>query len=407
MTAPETDAPPVKPARRPRRLKKPVALAALLAALCAGGWLGYHKFAGPGTAAAAPQIAAVETGTIEDDVTAQGKLEPKEYVDVGAQVSGQLKKLYVDIGDVVKKGDLIADIDPDIYEARLKADEAHLKTLEAQRQQQEANLADAQQKMARNEALMKTKAISRETYEEAQTALKVAEAQLNAVKAQIEEQNSTLEGDRTNLGYTKIYAPMDGTVVLQSVREGQTVNSSQQAPTIVQLADLDIMTVRAQVAEADVSRLKAGMDVYFTTLGSKNRRWQGKVRQVLPSPEVINDVVLYNVLVDVDNKDRQLMTGMSTQMFFVMGQAKDVPVVPIAALGKRLPRKDAEGGLAYVVHKVEGKAVKPVIVQVGLTDRTNAEIKSGLAVGDKVELTTPGAAPAQQARGGRRMGPRL
>jgi macrolide-specific efflux system membrane fusion protein len=403
---------PKRPVRKKRRGLKKLIVLALLIAAAGGGWHVYKQHFGKDAKAAAPQVQVVEAGNIEDVVTAQGKLEPKEYVDVGAQVSGQLKKLYVEIGDVVKKGDPIADIDPDIYQARVDSDEARLKTLNAQLAQQQATETDAQTKLKRNEDLFKAQAISREMLEDAQTTAKVAEAQVNAIKAQIEEQNSTLEGDKANLSYTKIFAPMDGTVVLQSVREGQTVNSSQQAPTIVQLADLDIMTVRAQVAEADVSRIKPDMDVYFTTLGSSEQRWQGKVRQILPSPEVVNDVVLYNVLVDVDNKDRRLMTGMSTQMFFVLGAAKDVPVIPVSALGKRLKKKDS-GGMAYVVRKMDGKKETPVIVQTGLSDRTNVEVKSGLAVGDRIVSNVP--APAQQGanggsrRGGGRMmgGPRL
>ncbi|HBG32027.1 MAG TPA: efflux RND transporter periplasmic adaptor subunit, partial [Gammaproteobacteria bacterium] len=132
--------------------------------------------------------------------------------------------------------------------------------------------------------------------------LRVAEARAASLKAQIEEARSTLAGDEANLGYTKIYAPMDGTVASQTAREGQTLNANQTAPVILQIADLGTMTVRAQVAEADVPRVQPGMDVSFTTLGSLNRRWQAVVRQILPTPEVINDVVLYNVLADVDNR---------------------------------------------------------------------------------------------------------
>jgi macrolide-specific efflux system membrane fusion protein len=154
---------------------------------------------------------------------------------------------------------------------------------------------------------------------------------------------------------------------------------------VVQLANLDVMTVRAQVAEADVMRLKPGMEVYFTTLGSQGRRWQGEVRQILPSPEVINDVVLYNVLVDVDNKDRQLMTGMSTQMFFVLGRAEKVPLLPVAALGKRVAAEDNDKGQAYEVRKVDAAGkTRTAIVHIGLMSRTMAEVRGGLAVGDKV-----------------------
>ena len=206
-------------------------------------------------------ISEVVAGDIEEVVTAQGKLEPKNYVDVGAQVSGQLKTIGVAIGDNVKAGDLIAEIDPQIYEARLAANEARLRTLEAQRVEQTVMADQARQTRERNEKLQKSGAVSKQAFEDADTALKIAAAKLAAVEAQIEESRSTIEGDKANLNYTRIYAPMSGTVVLQGVREGQTLNASQSAPTIVQLADLDTMTVRAQVAEADIMRIKPGMAV--------------------------------------------------------------------------------------------------------------------------------------------------
>lgn len=133
--------------------------------------------------------------------------------------------------------------------------------------------------------------------------------------------------------YTKIFSPIDGIVVSQAVREGETLNANQVTPTVVQVADLNTMTARAQVAEADITRLYQGMEVYFNTLGSRGRKWSGKIRQILPIPEIINDVVLYNVLVDVENKDRRLLPQMSAQMFFVMGGVEQVPLVPVAAAG--------------------------------------------------------------------------
>ncbi len=335
-------------------------------------------------ARAAYKITEVKTGTIEEVITSQGKLEAKEYVDVGSQVSGQLEKLHVDLGDVVKEGDLIAEIDPKIYESQVEAIQARLKTLAAQKQEQASLVEQAKQKFTRNETLFKADAISKEVFEDAQTALNVANAQLASIDAQIEEANSSLEESKTNLGYTKIYAPMAGTVVSQTSREGQTLNANQSAPVIVQVANLDVLTVRAQVAEADIMNIKEGMPAYFTILGSQDRRWNGKVRQILPTPDVVNDVVLYNVLIDVDNKDRQLMLNMSTQMFFEVGKAVDVPVIPVGALGKRMEEKDSEAGHAYMVKISNSGQVADREILVGLMDRTNAEVKSGLKLGEKV-----------------------
>ncbi len=377
---------PQRPQRSSGVKKKKWAVIAVLLCVAAGGGYYYTKSrAAEEKAAAVSTIMTIETGMIEDLVTAQGKLEPKEYVDVGVQVSGQLEKIHVDLGDAVKSGDLIAEIDPKIYDAQVQSGQARVKQLSAQVAQQQASIKLAQQQHARNEQLIKNNAISQDTFDSTETALTVARAQLEALSAQMEEAQSSLDESKANLGYTKIYAPMDGTVVVKDVREGQTLNASQSAPTVVQLANLDVMTVRAQVAEADVMRLKTGMEVYFTTLGSQGRRWQGEVRQILPSPEVINDVVLYNVLVDVDNKDRQLMTGMSTQMFFVLGRAEKVPLLPVAALGKRVASEDSDKGQAYEVRKVVAPGVtRTEIVRIGLMSRTMAEVRGGLAAGDKV-----------------------
>lgn len=384
---------------------------AVVLALAAGGvWYFKFKPAEEARAQSAAQSVEATTGNIEEMVTAQGTLEPKEYVDVGAQVSGQVKTLAVEVGDTIKKDQLIAEIDPEVFETKVQADEARMKTLQAQKAEQQANLTSVRQKLTRNETLIKSNAISKEVLEDAQTAVKVAEAQLASLNAQIEEANSTLEGDKANLSYTKIYSPMDGTVTSQSVREGQTVNANQTAPTIVQVANLDIMTVKAQVAEADIMKLSEGMDAYFTTLGSGERRWPGKVRQILPSPEVINDVVLYNVLIDVDNKDRSLMSGMSTQMFFVAGKADNVTLIPVTALGKPVPDQNSDKGEAYSVKVLSGRMPVEKIVHIGLMDRSFAEVRDGLSAGDRVML--PQAAPAsqQQKQGGgmgRMGGPRL
>lgn len=367
-------------------------------------------FSGDGEQAAkdALNTATVGRSTIEAVVTAQGKLEPKEYVDVGAEVSGQIKKLNVDYGSIVKQGALIAEIDPASYEAAVKGDEARIKQLEAQLAQQEAAVKQAEQKRDRNKTLYDTKAVSLEVYQDAMTALKVANAQYLSLEAQMEEAQSILEGDQADLDRTKIYAPMDGTIVSLSIKEGQTINANQTTPVIGQVAKLDVMTVRAQVAEADISKLTPAMPVYFTTLGSQGRKWNGTVRQILPSPETVNDVVLYNVLADVDNKDGQLMTGMTTQLFFVQGKAENALVVPSSILMKRVPDADTTKGKAYEINVLVGRKQEPKTVVIGLADRSNAQVLSGLEEGDVVVLPTP-AAPAggNQSGGNRTRMPRL
>lgn len=355
--------------------------------------------------------AQVTRKTIEETVTAQGKLEPKEYVDVGAQVSGQLLRVHFEVGDFVKKGKLLAEIDPKIYEAQVEVNQARTKSLNAQIEQQRAQLVLAEQIFKRNTALIKSKAVSKEALQTSEANYNAAVANVASLKAQAEEAASSLKGALANLHYTKIYAPMDGTITVQTTRLGQTINSNQTAPNLMQIANLDIMTVRAQVAEADVSRIHAGMDVYFTTLGAGERRWQGQVRQVLPSPVTVNDVVLYEALVDVDNQSRELMTGMSTQMFFVIGQAENALVIPYTALKKPVPAQNTEAGKAYEVEVQQKNKTETHVVITGMTTRTDAEILSGLKEGDVVTLSPSTAEkPAPGTAGpGRRaaMGPRL
>jgi macrolide-specific efflux system membrane fusion protein len=339
---------------------------------------------------------AVTLGDIEDNVTAQGKLEPKEYVDVGAQVSGQLQKLYVDIGDNVSAGQLLAEIDPRVYLARVQADEANIKNLQAQLAGQQASVIFARQQFDRNRLLLQTQGVSEQDFQSSEYNLKKAIATENSIRAQIEQIQSTLSGDRTNLGFTKIYAPISGTIVTRSARLGQTLNANQTTPTILQIAKLDAMTVRAQVAEADIMRLQAELPVYFTTLGANERRWEGKVRQILPSPETVNNVVLYNVLVDVDNNDRQLMTGMSTQMFFVLGSAQHVSLLPVTVLNDRRAQADNDSGRAYQVKRKIGDDFVDTIIHIGLRNRRFAEIRDGLSEEDSVLLPSK-ASPSKQA----------
>ena len=356
----------------------------LVIAVAVGGW--YFVKQPKNTDQDHVDSVEVTLGDLEENVTAQGKLEPKEYVDVGAQVTGLLQKIYVKIGDNVQTGQLLAQIDPRIYAARVAAGEANIKNLQAQLTGQQAQVVFAQQQYDRNRELLQSKGISVQDFQNSEFTLKNAKATAESLQAQIEQVQSTLNGDKTNLGFTKIFASMDGTMVDQKAREGQTLNANQTTPTILQLAKLDTMTVRAQVAEADVMRLRSDMPVYFTTLGSGERRWQGTVRQILPTPEVINNVVLYNVLVDVDNHDRQLMTGMSTQMFFVLGKAEQVPLLPVNALGPRQRNQDHGNGHAYQVKVLTEQGPQDKIVQIGLRTRRFVQVLEGLAAGDRVQI---------------------
>ncbi|MGE5219574.1 MAG: efflux RND transporter periplasmic adaptor subunit [Chloroflexota bacterium] len=375
-----------------------------LAALAAGGWYWYSS------ASQKPQdagrVVTVTRGNIEEVVTAQGKLEPQQYVDVGTQVSGQLKKIDVDIGDTVTKGQLLAEIDPRVFQAQVDAGEAKLNSLRAQLNQQKAQAVLAEQNLKRNQNLIAVKAVSQQALQETESQAAVAKAQVDSIVAQMQETESNLKASRTNLGFTKIYAPMSGTVTTLPTKEGQTLNANQTTPTVMQVANLDVMTVRAQVAEADVSRLKEKMPAYFTTLGDSEHRWQGMVRQIQPSPEIVNDVVLYDVLIDVKNEGRKLMTGMTTQVFFILGKADNALVVPAEVLSRRVPNADNDKGKAYRVAVITPTGREPRTIHVGLITRTQAEVTDGLNEGDRIASNRPAGAGGNQA-GGQRNTPRF
>ena len=367
--------------------KKLIGLLAVVG-IAAGGWYWYS------VATQKPQRESlipitVTRGTIEEVVTSQGKLEPKQYVDVGTQVSGQLKKIHVDIGNAVHKGELLAEIDPRVYQAQVEAGEAKLNSLRAQLNQQKAEAVLAEQNLKRNQNLIAVNAVSQQALQETESQAAVAKAQVDSIAAQIQETQSNLKASQTNLGFTKIYAPMDGTVTTLPTKEGQTLNANQTTPTVMQVANLDTMTVRAQVAEADVNRLKENMPAYFTTLGDTEQRWQGTVRQIQPSPELVNDVVLYDVLIDVKNEGRQLKTGMTTQVFFILGKADDAVIVPAEVLTRRASKEDKQNGKAYRVAVATEKGREQRIIHVGLQTRTQAQVIDGLKEGERVFVSRP------------------
>ncbi len=375
--------------RRPRWLV-PLAVLAL-----AGAGLAYWQFAGSSDGTAAVQTAKVTRGDISETVSALGNLQPRDYVDLGAQVSGQLKTIHVQPGQEVKKGDLLAEIDPVVLNAKVEAGRASLASQKAQLLDKEAQRDLANQTLERQRRLVATKAVSDAAFESAEASARSAEAQVAMLEAQIQQTESTLRGDEATLGYTKIYAPMDGTVASIDAREGQTLNTNQSAPILMRIADLSTMTVWTQVSEADVPKLKLGMRAEFTTLGSGGQRWSGTLRQILPTPEVVNNVVLYTALFDVENPERELMTQMSAQVFFIIAEAKDVLTVPASALIEARP-----GSEDFSVEVQTSFGTEMRKVDVGVRTRIAAEIESGLEDGETVVLQQP------QGRQGGQSGPR-
>ncbi|MCI0749028.1 MAG: efflux RND transporter periplasmic adaptor subunit, partial [Nevskiales bacterium] len=269
-----------------------------------------------------PVVVPVERGDVEQLVTATGTLEPIAYVDVGAQVSGQLKRLPKREGDAVKIGEVIAEIDDTLAKSRRVEARATLDNLRAQRAAQEAELRFLEQRMARYQSLLEQDAIAREEVEIAVSNRDAALARLDAQAAQIRQAEASVATAETNLSYTIIRAPISGVVAALYAREGQMLNANQTAPLVLQLADLSAMTVVAQVSEADVFGLEPGQPVYFTVLGQPDQRREGRLRQIKPAPEIVSNVVFYHALFDVPN-DGSLMSKMTAQVFFVLGRAKN------------------------------------------------------------------------------------
>jgi membrane fusion protein, macrolide-specific efflux system len=313
---------------RKSRAKWPLLLVLIVAA---GG--GYYWFqSGENGPEERPLIAEVVIGDIENTIASSGSLEPRNVVPVGAQVSGQLQRLFVEVGDVVEAGDLLAEIDARVQENRVEASRASIEGLRAQIASRQAALDLARANAERQAQLMAERATSQLEYDSAMNNLANAESNVVQLQRQIEQSLASLRTDETQLEYTRIFAPISGTIVSIEMNEGVTLNASQQVPTVLRIADLSTMTVETQVSEADIGNLRAGMEVYFTTLGGGDRRWGSTLRQILPTPQVEQNVVLYKALFDIDNSDGALLSGMTTQVYFVTSAARNVVTVPLGAL---------------------------------------------------------------------------
>ncbi|MCP2072971.1 UNVERIFIED_ORG: macrolide-specific efflux system membrane fusion protein [Pseudomonas lini] len=344
--------------------------------------------------------AEVQRTDIENAVLASGTLQGVKQVDVGAQVSGQLKSLKVKLGDKVKKGQWLAEIDPMLAQNSLRQAQVNEENLMAKRQATAAQLKDAKATYDRYKKLQPDDAISKQEYETAESNYKVEAANLLSLDAQIKDARIQVETARVNLAYTHIVAPIDGYVVGIVTQEGQTVIAEQLAPVLLKLADLDTMTVKAQVSEADVIHIVPGQEVYFTILGESEKRYYAKLRGTEPAPQNFletqtagapkqNTAVFYNSLFDVPNPDHRLRISMTAQVRIVLDKAKDVLTVPVAALGA----KNQDGSYVVRVLDAEGKA-QPRNVQMGINNNVRAEIKDGLAEGDKVVIGEPTPAVA-------------
>lgn len=342
--------------------------------------------------------ATVTRGTIEETVLATGQLRPEKLVAVGAQVSGRITSLAVGLGDRVKAGDLIAEIDSVTQQNDLKKAEASLASVHAQRSEKEASLTLARQTLERQQTMVSQNAVARADLESAEASVKTTEAQIAALDAEIQSSEVAVATAEANLSYTRITAPIDGTVLAVVSQAGQTVNAVQSAPTIVVLGRLDTMTVRAEISEADVVHVAPGQKVYFTIIGDPEHRYDATLESIDPAPQSIrsdsditassssassssssSSAIYYYGNFNIPNPDGRLRTYMTAEVNIVLGRAENVLTVPAAALGNREP----DGAYRVKVLNADGSTAERR-VEVGLNDKVTAEVKSGLAEGDKV-----------------------
>ncbi|TGN98596.1 macrolide transporter subunit MacA [Burkholderia sp. USMB20] len=352
--------------------------------------------------------AKVERGDLESAVLATGTLQAFKGVDVGAQVTGQLKSLKVKLGDKVKKGQWLAEIDPVLPKNALRQAKISEQNLVAQRRATAAQLAQAELAFRRQRQMLPDDATSRQDYEAAQATLDVQRATLASFDAQIRAARIQIETEQANVGYTRIVAPMDGEVVAIVTQEGQTVLAQQQAPVILKLADVDTMTVKAQVSEADVIRVHPGQTAYFTILGDPDKRYYGKLRAIEPAPQNFldtqsslagmggglskpNTAVFYNALFEVPNPGHRLRISMTAQVSVVLETARQALSIPVAALGARAP----DGRYAVRVIGANDKVVTRQVLT-GLNNNVKIEVRDGLMAGERVVIgeaadDTPGS----------------
>lgn len=358
----------------------------------------------------------VERGDLEVNILAYGKMEASQQVDVGAQVSGQIKNMYVALGDRVNKGELMVEIDDLPQQNAVKDGDARLKNAIASKVAKEAQLLNAKIHLERQQNLIKNGATTRADLDTAEANLKVYEAELEALVAQIAQSQIALDTAELDLTYTKITSPMDGIVVATVVKEGQTVNSSQTAPTIVKVADLSVMTIKAQISEADVTKLHPGMSAYFTILGEPNQRYEAVLRQIEPATETFQttvgnavtnftEAVYYNGLFDVQNPDLKFYIGMSTQVYIVLEDEQDVLTIPVSALRYRpsgdMAMKPSSGKkIVWVLDNELTGSISPREIETGISNNVAIEVKSGLKEGDRVITAESMGTVAAQARGG-------
>ena len=381
-------------------MKKAVKWIILLLVLVAAAWAAWLFFKPKNEVKYLTE--PVTRGDISQTVSATGEISPSNLVTVGAQASGQIKKLYVTLGQQIKKGDLVAEINSTTQTNVLNTEKSKLETYQAKLVSAQIALNTAEKKYKREAALWKEEATSkRKTSKARKTRWPPPKPRWPNSKPRSIRPKISINTAESDLGYTRITAPMDGTVVAVPVEEGQTVNAAQSTPTIIQLANLQTMLNKMQIAEGDITKVKAGQDISFTILSEPDNPIKAKLESVDPglttmslgsytsSTDTTSSAIYYYARALVPNEDGKLSIGMTTQNTIEISGVKNVLTVPTMAVKK-------QGGKSYVrVLGKDGNAVQKE-VSVGLKDGTRTEIKSGVSEGEQVILSEISAAEQAQ-----------
>ena len=375
----------------------------ILLILGVGGYFVYDKFFKVKEEEVEFITKKAKKGSFSKKVDATGEIFATELIDVGAQVSGQIKKLYVKLGDQVKKGDMIASIDSSTQQNSIDNKEAQLAIYKAQLESAKVALNIAKTQFDRENALFSKNATAKQEFESAKNTYSANSAKIKELEAQIKQTNIELSTAKINLGYTKITAPRDGTVISVQVEEGQTVNANQTTPTIVNIADLSHVKMKMQIAEGDITKIKVGTPVEYSILSEPTKKFQTTVSSIDPGLTTLSDgsygssssskssyssssssssAVYYYAQSIVDNKDGILRIGMTTQNELLIANVEGAIIVPSIGI-----KKDENGTFVYVLK--DGKPVKTA-VKTGIKDNLDTQIISGINEGDEI-ITSQGS----------------
>ncbi|MBQ4646086.1 MAG: efflux RND transporter periplasmic adaptor subunit [Candidatus Gastranaerophilales bacterium] len=340
----------------------------------------------------------VAKATITQQVEASGSIKPINTVAVGTQVSGTVQKIYVDYNSTVKKGDLLAELDPSLFQANVDQSQAKLNNAKATLARTQAMLNYKKNNYQRYKHLYEKHYVSRDDVELAQANYLQARAELESANADVNATKAALENNLTNLRYSKITSPVDGTVISRAVDEGQTVAASFNTPTLFEIAkDLTKMQIETSVSEADIGKIKVGQEASYTLDGYQDKKFYGKVTQVRLASTTTNNVVTYTVIISVDNSEGFIIPGMTANVSIKVGEAKDVLCVENRAF--KFSMDDTKKYEKQGVWVLTSSGPKRFNVEIGLSDDNKSQIISNeIKEGDKIIISSGSNKKKQQTK---------